>query len=64
MVVDLEMKARSRYRCSKVSVPNPSKLGWEVCHIKKVGLGRRCSVKKRPILDLQSHFRFRPPGSV
>lgn len=65
MVVDRNMKARSRYRCAKVSVPNPNKLGWKVCHIKKVGLGGRQSVKQRPIRELQSHFRnFLSPSNM
>jgi hypothetical protein len=65
MVVDRQMKARSRYLCSKVSVPNPNKLGWKVCHIKRVGLGGRGSVKERPIHELESHFRtFLAPSNM
>ena len=65
MVVDRQMKARSRYLCSKVSVPNPNKLGWKVCHIKKVGLGGRGTVKEKPIHILQSHFRtFLAPSNM
>jgi len=65
MVVDGEMNARSRYRCSLVAGLNPNKLGWKVCHIQKVGLGRRRTVKQRPILDLQLHFRaFLAPSNM
>ncbi len=65
MVVDREMVARSRYRCSKVAVPNPNKLRWKVCHRRKVALRGRGPVNQRSIDHLQAHFRdFLSPSNM
>lgn len=65
MVIDREMLARARYKCSKVTVANPNKLGWKVCHRRKLALRGRGSVKHRDISYLQSHFRdFLAPSNM
>jgi hypothetical protein len=65
MVVDREMLARARYTCSKVTIANPNKLGWKVCHRRKLALRGKGSVKHRDIGYLQAHFRdFLSPSNM
>ena len=65
MVIDREMIARSRYKCSRVTVANPNVLRWKVCHVRKVALRGRGPVKQRDITHLQSHFRdFLAPANM
>ena len=65
MVVDREMRARSRYRCCRVKMLNPNAFGWKVCHKLEVGLNGRASLKNRPIVLLQAHFRdFLSPSNM
>ncbi len=65
MIVDREMRARSRYKCSRVSIPNPNSLGWKVCHKHRVALRGRGPLAQRRIEDLRSHFRdFLSPSNI
>lgn len=65
MVVDREMTARSRYKCSRVSTPNPNMLGWKVCHTQKVALGGKGPLHQRRLPDLETHFRnFLSPSNM
>ena len=65
MVVDRQMVARSRYKCSRVKAANPNILRWKVCHRRKVALRGRGTVKHRDIAYLQSHFRdFLAPSNI
>ncbi len=65
MVIDREMVARSRYKCSRVAVANPNILRWKVCHRRKIALRGRGTVQHRDIAYLQSHFRdFLAPSNM
>lgn len=65
MVVDREMAARSRYKCSRVSGPSPNSLGWKVCHKREVRLRGRGPLKHRRLADLQEHFQdFLAPSNM
>lgn len=65
MVIDREMIARSRYKCSRVKAANPNIYRWKVCHRRPVVLGGRGSVKQRPLKLLQEHFkRFLSPSNM
>jgi hypothetical protein len=65
MVIDREMVARSRYKCSRVKVTNPNIYRWKVCHRRPVVLAGRGTVKQRPLKLLQEHFkRFLSPSNM
>ncbi|HXY78016.1 MAG TPA: hypothetical protein VEH47_04340 [Candidatus Acidoferrales bacterium] len=65
MVVDRDMKARSRYKCIRVEGESPNFQGWKVCHRHPVGLGGKVSLCDREISDLQRHFvRFLAPSNM
>jgi hypothetical protein len=65
MIIDREMIARSRYKCSRVKAANPNFYRWKVCHRSRVALEGKGTVKKRSLKLLQEHFkRFLSPSNM
>jgi hypothetical protein len=65
MIIDREMIARSRYKCSRVKAVNPNAYRWKVCHRSRVALEGSGTVKKRSLKLLQEHFkRFLSPSNM